>query len=132
MLKTDLISFREKVPTDEAFIYATWLKGYQGGAQWFRMIPRKIFQDHYRRIIEKLLQRSLTRVACLKEDTDVIIGYSVSEQDRVHWIYIKENWRKIGIAKDLLPANFSSVSHLTNLGFEILKKYPQIIYQPFL
>lgn len=123
---------RGYLPTDEAFIYATWIKGYQGGLNWFRKIPRNLFQHTYRKIIQRILTDREIKVACLIEDPDVIIGYCVYKGLRVDWVYVKENWRKIGIAKDLLPVNFSSVSHMTNIAYEILKKYPQIIFNPFL
>lgn len=132
MNKNDLITHRSYHPTDKAFIFATWLRGYKGGAQWFRKIPGQIFQLHYQRVIQKLLEDRTIKIACLLEDPDVIIGYCIYKGDRVDWVYVKENWRKIGIAKDLLPATFTSVSHMTNVAFEILKKYPKIIYNPFL
>lgn len=132
MNKSELISHRSYLPTDKNFILSTWLKGYQGGLKWFRKTPRKTFHDNYKKVIEALMQARTIKVACLKEDPDVIVGYCVYRGDLVDWVYIKEDWRKIGIAKDLLPENFKAVSHLTNIAFEILRKHPEIIYNPFL
>lgn len=135
MKKSDLIAYRDLKPEDEPFIYATWIQGYQGGQKWFRKTPRKIFWEKYKPVIEILLKTQSTKIACLQKEPDVIIGYSVFKEDLVHWIHVKENWRKIGIAKDLLPANFSQVSHLTHVAYEILytqRKYPHIIFNPFL
>jgi hypothetical protein len=132
MKKNELIAIRPFVEADLPFIFATWIQGYQGGHQWFRKVPRKLFWEQYKPVVEALLKSRDVKVACLKEDPDTIVAYCVYKGERVDWIHVKENWRKIGIAKDLLPVNFSSVSHLTNVAFEILKKHPKITFNPFL
>jgi hypothetical protein len=91
------------------------------------------FYKGYHPVITALLKRSTTRVACLKESPDVILGYSVYEGPKLHWVHVKEAWRKFGIAKLLLPKDFNTVSHKTSMGERILKqKYPNVKYDPFL
>jgi hypothetical protein len=70
-------------------------------------------------------------VACLKEDPDVILGYSVTDGTRIHWVHLKAAWRGIGLARSLIPKNADSASHMTKIGLAITKKYPQIKFRPF-
>lgn len=132
MKKNDLIIHRNLTQDDHNFIFATFLKGLRYANPYFELIEETAYFENYRRVIKHLLDHCSTKIACLKDSPDVIIGYSIYSGSRLHWVHVKENWRQIGIAKDLMPQNFDSVSHLTNLGFEILKKHPEIIFNPFL
>jgi hypothetical protein len=71
-------------------------------------------------------------VACLKDDADTILGYSVIEGKRLHWVFVKRVWRKIGIGASLVPPFIDSVSHLTEIGKSILEKQKGVIFNPFL
>lgn len=134
MTKEDLIEIRPPLDSDLGFIYSTWLIGLRHGNQLFELIDEKTYFNVYRKVLGALLERpsTLIRVACLKEDNDVVLGYSVSDGDKLHWIYCKEAWRKLGIAKSLLP-EFKVVTHLTKQGLNLLqKKHPGFIFDPFL
>lgn len=122
MNKNELLSLRDSLPADENYIYVHWLMGLRRDNDLFHLIPRDLYFKTYRAVISKILPRSKIRIACLKEDPEVIIGYSVYEPDRIHWIYVKEDWRRIGLAKDLLPEKMSSYSHVTKLALEIIQK----------
>lgn len=66
------------------------------------------------------------RVCCLREDPDVILGYAICEGDHIlHYVHVKEAWRKFGIATSLLPKKFDVITFVTLIGFIIVtKKYP--------
>jgi hypothetical protein len=133
--KKDLIAFRSFHSMDEAFIYTTFLKGLRYGNSVFGFVDQEIYFRVYHQIIEHLLRKPGTtiRIACLKEDPEIILGYSISEGSTVHWIFIKQAWRQIGLMKDLLPDSFEWVSHITTVGKQILgKKYPKVRFNPFL
>lgn len=132
MKKTDLIALRDYLPTDEAFIFSTWLTGLRYGNKFYELIDQEAYFQNYRRVISALLKKSKTIIACLKDDPDNIVGYSVSSPSTLHWIHVKKDWRNIGIAKDLIPDSLDSVSHLTRIAIEILKKHPEIKFNPFL
>lgn len=131
--KKDLIIQRDFNLRDLNFIYATWLKGLRYGNDWFGFITKEAYFTFYHRIIELLTQKPgvMIKIACLKDDPDVILGYSVSEGFVLHWVFVKSAWRKIGIAKDLCP-EFKSVSHITDMAKSILiTKFPQVEFNPF-
>lgn len=126
--KKDLITFRPYDPYgDEALIYATWMQGLYHGNDWFNLISREVYFTHYRKVLDHLMKRPglEIKIACLKEDPGVVLGYSISEKSILHYIFVKPVWRQIGIAKALVPTSIQSVTHMTKIAKSILKKkYP--------
>lgn len=100
--KKELLTIRPFQPTDENFIYATWLKFLHHSDPLFKRMTAKVFEDFYRIVIAEILKKSETIVCCLLDDHDVIIGYAVRKGPVLHWAHVKENWRGIGIFRDLL------------------------------
>jgi len=115
---------------DTSFIYATWLRSLYYGNPWYRMIDKDTFFDKYKLVVSNLLDNSTVAIACLKNDPEVIVGYAVLTNKRLHYVYVKEAWRKLGIAKLIIPDNIESVSHLTSLGAKIKPK--NWTFNPFL
>lgn len=134
--KLDLFMIRDFKESDKAFVLATWLRGLRYGNDWFEFIAAEPYFRLYQDVIESILKRTdvKTSVACLKDDEDVIVGYSVYRYpDRLDWVFVKNNWRKIGIAKSLVPSTITTVSHVTDQGRRIMeKKYPKLIFNPFI
>lgn len=134
MNKTDLIAYRTMIPEDKNFIMATFLRGLYYGDSVFTNIPKNIFMTNYHTVAEGILARPSTRIsiACLKEDPTVILGYSVlNDNETLSWVFVKKNWRGIGIAKDLTPSTVKTVTHLTKVGLSIVKK-KGLVFNPFL
>lgn len=132
MDKAQLVSIRNYVPEDRNFILATFLRGLYYGESWFSIIQKDAFMQHYHKVIEFILAKPETeiKVACLKDDPNVILGYSVFERNRLHWIFVKKPWRNIGIARDLAPKEFDTVTHLTKVGLSIIKNR-KVEFNPF-
>lgn len=121
---------------DKNFIIKSFLLGLYHGDSWFTRIPKRIFMDYYKHIVVALITspKVVINVACLPDDPEVILGYAVTstDKDTVHWVYVKEKWRKQGIMKSLLPSSFKYTTHLTSLGYAILtNKYKHVIFNPF-
>lgn len=132
--KNSLIAIRDGAPKDREFIFATWLRGLRFGNDWFTLIDAKIYFSIYHRVIEALLASPHVsiKVACLKDDPDVILGYSVSRGTKLDWVFVKKAWRKVGIAKSLMPPIITYVTHVTKVGKSILQKYPKVSFNPFI
>lgn len=134
--KTDLVAIRPSTPDDRNFILATFLRGLYYGESWFRMIPKRIFMENYHKVLTRLLDTPgvVISVACLKEDSEVILGYSVSRtvqnQKVLDYVFVKSAWRRIGIAKSLVPEQINAVTHLTKVGAAI--KPVNCDFNPFL
>lgn len=121
--KDELVMVRDGAPSDFPFIMSTWLKGLRFGNSWFSFIPSGIYYKFYSKVIETLLyqERTKVKIACLKDDPDVILGYSVFSDTSIHWAFVKKAWRKIGIANSIVPNGVATVTHLTDVGKAICK-----------
>lgn len=124
---------------DKNFILATWLRNLYYGNSNFGEVPKDVFMANYHRILEEHLASPNTKikVACLKDDRDVILGYSVyrdaEERSVLDYVFVKQAWRKIGIGRTLVPENVFAVTHITTQGLAMLKtKLPKAHYNPFL
>lgn len=133
MNKAELVVTRDYRPEDRNFILATFLRGLYYGESWFTLIHKQAFMEHYHKVIEYLLSKPTIsiKVACLKEDQDVILGYAILEPELVHFAFVKKNWRGIGIARDLVPSTTKVTTHLTRIGLSILNK-KSLTFNPFL
>lgn len=133
--KNNLVTIRDYLPSDKNFIFSTWLKGLYYGNRWFKEIPKDIFMEKYHEIIEKVLSNPgvVIKIACLLEDKDVILGYSIeSAQGNVlHWVFCKKAWRHVGIARSLVSSGVSTVTHVTEVGLDIINK-KKIAFNPFI
>lgn len=114
----NLIKNRVGVLDDRDFIYATWLRPFFYDNDYIGEIDRETYFEKYSKVIEFILKDSETQVtiACLKDDEEIILGYSVSKRNMLHWVYVKKAWRELGIGKSLVPRGTDTVTHLTELG----------------
>ncbi len=134
--KKDLVVHREGTLEDRNFILATWLRGLYYGCDFFREIPKARFMASYHDILERALKSpsSIVRIACLKEDPSVILGYAVVRRVKdttvLDWLFVKSAWRNIGIGKGLIPPGLGAVTHLTKVGKAL--KPESVVFDPFL
>lgn len=131
-----LYHIRDAKEEDKNFILATFLRGLYYGDSWFSFIPKQIFMTNYDKVAEALVKgdRTIIKVACLKEDIDVILGYSILSKDyqSIHWVFVKSAWRNKGIARSLLPQYPICATHLTRLGKDLLIKFENCVFNPFI
>lgn len=131
--KQDLIAVRDAVEDDRAFILATFLRGLYYGECWYGDIKKSVFMGAYHKIATDLLNtdETVTKIACLKEDPSVILGYAIYSHKILHYAFCKKDWRGIGIAKQLIPQTIDTITHVTKVGASIAKK-KSWDYNPFL
>ena len=89
--------------------------------------------SNYKLVVDRLLNTNNVVIACLKDNEDVIVGYSVLSPDflTIHWVYVKKRWRKQGLGRMLLPKYPTTFTHFTTLGLELSKKFNNIQFNPF-
>lgn len=131
-----LYNIRLATDADRNFILKTFLLGIYYGDTWFSKIPKRIFMDNYKRVAEALFNkyRNNIRIACLSDETDVILGYSILNSDStvLQFVYVKERWRRKGVGRQLVPPSVCCVTHLTSLGETLIKKLkPEPLFNPF-
>lgn len=133
MRKRDLVSIRPAIKDDYPFIYSSWLQSLWAGNSWFKLIRRDLYFKKYHDVVENVLRstNSIVLIACLLDEPDIILGFSAREGDRLHYVFVKEDWRGIGLGSDLsLP--FKEVSHITKIGLGIFKKHRKPVpFNPF-
>lgn len=132
--------------TDIPFIMASFLKGIYYGNKQNQLVDKRIFMDNYKQLAQVLINQGAVIIACLKEDQDVILGYSIVSRNAkiIHWVFVKSAWRKRGIARALVPPTPESITHYTqfNVGKpdeesadraikRLLSKFKSCIYNPF-
>jgi len=137
-----MIKFREyRKQTDESFIYANWLCHFFEQSYFAIRITDKIYFEGHRGVIDKLLQKSQTLMAVDEQDEDVIVGfmvYELSTEPVIHYIFIKEDFRKIGIGKKLLAKVTDGTFSFTHWSYDVDKiekkstYQKRMIYNPYL
>jgi GNAT superfamily N-acetyltransferase len=140
-------SEEEKVPFkirpamegDVPFIFSSWLKSYRASIGTKQVNNTVFFSEHHK-IIENLLRTSSTFVICPAEDEAQICGYICAEQvDSIfvlHYVYVKQTFRGLGIAKLLLnkfdhdPEMAGICTHMTRVGETLSQRYG-FLYNPY-
>lgn len=130
-----LFNVRDGRTGDVPFIISTFLKALYYGDSWFSSIPKDVFMDNYKLVAQSLMQgaNTVVKVACLPEDPDVILGYSILSADFqvIHFVYVKRHWRFRGIATALTPRHPTAVTHMTTQALPLMSKLSPAIFNPF-
>ena len=129
-----MIKLRHATPADLDFVYATWLRSYRHASSFARKISNTIYYHWHHRIIENAFARGATiKIAALDDAPAVIIGYIVVEGSTAHYVYVKGDFRKMGVAKALLEGhNITQFTHLTDHTEHVLGLVPGAEYNPYL
>lgn len=102
------------------------------GNDLFKLIDQNCYYEAYGKYIDNLLQRpySIVNLAILRNGT--VLGWSLYENKTLHYVWVKKDARRNGIAQALLPKEFDTISHITNSGINIwVKHYPHVRFNPF-
>lgn len=130
MNETNTVVIRPYKPylgPDNAMIYSTWIS-----ALWYALpentdtdskVSHVFYKEKAKRIRQLLASKEVvTRIACLGDDPDLMIGYSVVRNKNVEFVYVKIDYRRRGIGK-LLTMWFETVSNpQTRMGKKLVKK----------
>lgn len=134
------VQIRAATEKDLGFIFNSWLKSYKSSA-YSKFITNPVYYDMHHKVVESILKRSKVFVAVDPKDTDRIFGYICTEISAdthiVHYAYVKETFRKMGIFRLLieelkLPKAFFH-SHSTLLGSTVAGRLDNnAVYNPYL
>lgn len=137
---------------DRAFVFATWLRNYKYFSYFAKRIKPYVFFKEHHKMLEFLLGKPVVRalVAFPKGDPETICGYLVYEEEKpnsgyeamadiapiIHYCYVKACYQKQGVAAALLERagidlNGAVFTHWTMPVDELIKKYPDMIYNPY-
>lgn len=124
------VVIRQGRESDRSFLFSTWLLGLYHGNDWFKEIDKTVYFKVYKAVVEGIIAHSRVDVACLPDDEDVVLGYVVYSGNTLHWIFVKKPWRKLGIAKKLMPQGITTCTHLTKIGKSL--RPVNVSFNPFL
>lgn len=134
MKNTEVVTVRPIREGDKNFIYSTWLLGIYYGDTVFKEMKKDVFMSHYHNLIDQIMNHKdiEIKVTCFKDDPDTILGYAVVNKNgsTLHWVFVKNAWRKIGLAKMLLGSEIKVATTVTKLGLSIMKN-KGIEFNPF-
>lgn len=134
-----MIEVREANLNDLPFIYSTWLRSYRHSSQFAKKISNNVFFDWHHKVIDRFIERGgRILIAHAIGEPEVILGYLCREatSDILQYVYVKKAFRKMSIAKKLYEssgvANNGTFTHWTLDTSWIVKKLPELIYNPYL
>lgn len=114
---TTKVIIRDFVPlTDSGFIFSTMPKSiYYSGINIDLDEDKKHWFEQFYTYLQNLIPESEISIACLEFDLDTIIGYCIVAGRTLQFVYIKEAFRKQGIAR--LLVNYNKQIREVNIGF---------------
>ena len=114
-------SIRPFAREDRPFTIKTWLRSYEGSAPHSRecrgqyltevnpQLGAQVRDSYYNLgndLVDAVLSRTTTIIACHRTEPDVIVGFITGEVAHgalvVHYIFSMKRYRNMGIARDLL------------------------------
>ena len=115
-------------------VLSSFLKGVRYGNEYFKLIDKDAYYTSYRNYIGHLLDRSrsILRLAILGGTPEVILGWSLMEFNTLHFVFVKKDVRRQGIARALVPGRIERITHLTKTGLALWScKTPEAKFDPF-
>lgn len=113
------VSLRPATAGDLGLVYSSWMRSYwDAKPASLAGVPRELyFSDAgHHGVIDRLLRRpdAILSVACDTKDHDEIYGWACWSARALHYVYVKELWRRKGVASALVAKGPSlPVSHVT-------------------
>ena len=102
---------RERRVSDDAMIIDSWLRSglqypiftAECGRPPIRLRPPPgLLLSTNRTFLQKILPLTSVAVLCDPEDSDHIIGWICYEEDCLHFIFVKYNFRRLGFGNELM------------------------------
>lgn len=137
---TPPIRLRMATEEDAPLIFNSWLKSYRKSL-FSRNITNTIYFSEHHKVVEKLLKKYQTVVACNDKDPSQAYGYiNAGYTDGIftlNFVYVKHSFRNLGIAKALMNAfehdpSFAAVyTHHVRVAERLAPKY-NMLYHPYI
>lgn len=131
---------RKATQEDVGFIFNAWLKSYKYSL-FAKNITNTIYFSEHHKVIENLLKKHETLIACNNEDPSQIYGFINAGQIDgffcLNYIYVKQSFRNLGVGKALLngfdhnPEHASVITHWTRMAERLAAKY-NFVYHPYI
>lgn len=137
---TNLIRMRAATEADVGFIFNSWLKSYRSSL-FAKHISSSVYFSGHHKFLEALIPNAEIKIACNDQDPTQIYGYICAQYIEgilvVHYVYVKQDYRNLGIGKMLLDQfdhsmeRASCYTHQTKIGEQLAIRF-NMIYHPYL
>lgn len=87
--------------SDESFVVSSWHRSYRD-ADFAAAPTRDAYYDTQRRVIDQCMLSGRVDVATWPDDDDHLLGFVAHAGAVVHYVYVKEPFRRRGLGKALL------------------------------
>lgn len=135
-----IIKIRKATEADVPFIFSSWLKSYRSSF-FGQNISTTIFYNEHHKVIERLLKSCEVWIACNDNDSTELYGFICAEVQQgiliIHYTYVKQLFRTLGIGKMLLRAiNYDSskatiFTHNTKHGQRLANRF-NLVHSPYI
>lgn len=127
------LRFRPATPADLRFVAHSWFESYRrgGGAPQVRFDTYKAGQGA---LIDRLLAAAPTTVAFNPIEPDEICGWMCGDRSTIHFVYVKQAYRRMGIARALVSpvlAAGPAFTHATRIGTSLASR-AGLSFNPYL
>ena len=96
-----MVSYRVGKAADRAYVARTWVRAY-AHTDWGRDTGR-VYAAEHPLVVASILERGAElRVAHVIDDEDAILGFAVTEGRCIHYVYVRVETRRLGIARTLV------------------------------
>jgi hypothetical protein len=139
-MEKTMINIRPYELNDHDFICSSYLNStyYNSLDRSVRLINKFDHDKAMDRKINSMLTESMVLMATPEDDSDLIVGYMIFNQECLHYLYVKKDFRSMGISLLLLKSvdidNHSQliITHLSKYSHFITSKLnPNYTYNPF-
>lgn len=136
-MKPEHFNIREPKASDYNFIHSTICRAMHKESTLGKTLPTSKFFAEFTPVVDHILNTSLIKIACAKDDPDTILGYIIHTSGFVHFIFVKLAFRRLYIARDLVLHAFPDgkgfeYSLQTTASKRISPHFPNINYNPFI
>lgn len=140
------LHFRERNAHDRNFIMACWMRSFRSNSRWAKLVDPDIYSRCHSQMLDRLLSDSGSVVACNPDDPHQIFGFAIYQPSLegvaiIHWVYVKEVYRKLGIGNAIYREVLAAADHDLKLPVAVThdaralewaaEKY-NLIYNPYL
>lgn len=116
-----------------SYLNATYFKSMDKSTRLVRKHDHDFAMD---RRINDLIAESVVLIACPEDDPDTIVGYLIYVHEILHYIYIKRDFRMMGIANELVKSSGLKdeifFTHTSKDYLYIIKAFKFATYNPFI
>lgn len=134
--RSEWLKIRPAEETDVGFIINSWLKNQRDVGDHYHMVNGIYFKQYRDRVLG-LLASGKTAVACDPEDGGTILGYITRGERCIHMLYVKHDFRRLGIGRELVLATGPSiggrdrtVSTCLRPDWDMFRRKWNLIYDP--